>query len=271
MEAFENEGISNISALKTQLVDSGHSQSDAINKKYQEVIARWQKLLGDSGSRKTRLLQVQDQFRQIEELFLTFAKKASAFNSWFENAEEDMTDPVRCNSVEEIKSLRDAHNQFQASLSSASDDFAALAKLDKQIKNFNVGPNPYTWFTMEALEETWRNLQKIIRERDAELAKEALRQEDNDKLRKEFAKHANNFHAWLTETRSSMMECSGTLEEQLAAVGLKAHEVNTRGSDLKKIEDIGAILEQHLILDNRYSSYEKRYNLSKQVKANCQV
>ena len=108
---------------------------------------------------------------------------------------------------------------------------------------------------MEALEETWRNLQKIIRERDAELAKEALRQEDNDKLRKEFAKHANNFYAWLTETRSSMMECSGTLEEQLAAVGLKAHEVNTRGSDLKKIEDIGAILEQHVIMDNRYTSH----------------
>merc|ERR1712241_266826 len=136
--------------------------------------------------------------------------------------------------VEEIKSLRDAHNQFQASLSSASDDFADLAKLDKQIKNFNAGPNPYTWFTMEALEETWRNLQKIIRERDAELAKEALRQEDNDKLRKEFAKHANNFHSWLTETRSSMMEGSGSLEEQLAAVGLKAREVANQSVALKK-------------------------------------
>ena len=38
----------------------------------------------------------------MEDLYLTFAKKASAFNSWFENAEEDLTDPVRCNSVEEI-------------------------------------------------------------------------------------------------------------------------------------------------------------------------
>merc|ERR1712241_1008650 len=226
-----------------------------INRKFSEVIQRWNRLLSDSAGREQRLLDVQDQFRQIEELYLTFAKKASAFNSWFENAEEDMTDPVRCNSVEEIKSLRDAHNQFQASLSSASDDFADLAKLDKQIKNFNVGPNPYTWFTMEALEETWRNLQKIIRERDAELAKEALRQEDNDKLRIEFAKHANNFHAWLTETRSSMMECSGTLEEQLAAVGLKAHEVNTRGSDSKKVEDIGAVLDQHVIYDNRYTEH----------------
>lgn len=35
-------------------------------------------------------------------MYLLFAKKASAFNSWFENAEEDLTDPVRCNSVEEI-------------------------------------------------------------------------------------------------------------------------------------------------------------------------
>merc|ERR1712241_1459493 len=287
LEAFENEGISNITALKAQLVDSGHSQSEAINKKYQEVIARWQKLLTDSGNRKTRLLQVQDQFRQIEELFLTFAKKASAFNSWFENAEEDMTDPVRCNSVEEIKSLRDAHSQFQASLSSASADFNALANLDKQIKSFNVGPNPYTWFTLEALEETWKNLQLIIKQRDMELAQEEVRQEENDKLRKEFARLANSFYSWLTETRALMMEGSGTLEEQLAAVGIKAHEVAGRATDLRKIEDLGAILEEKLILDNRYTEHSTvglaqqwdqlnqlgmriRHNLEQQIQARNQ-
>jgi spectrin alpha len=153
--------------------------------------------------------------------------------------------------VEEIKSLREAHSQFQASLSSASSDFEALADLDRKIKSFNVGQNPYTWFTMEALEDTWRNLQKIIKERDRELAKEAQRQEENDRLRKEFAKHANDFHSWLTETRALMMEGSGSLEEQLAAIGLKAHEVVKRGSSLKQIEELGAVLEDNLILDNR--------------------
>lgn len=215
------------------MVAAQHAQTQAIQKRHADVIARWQKLLSDSAARKQRLLRMQEQFRQIEELYLTFAKKASAFNSWFENAEEDLTDPVRCNSIEEIRALRDAHAQFQvclyiiclafmservnyeevpaavsvfilisqASLSSAEADFSALAALDRQIKSFNVGPNPYTWFTMEALEDTWRNLQKIIKERDAELAKEAKRQEENDKLRKDFAKHANHFHQWLTETR----------------------------------------------------------------------
>merc|ERR1711881_593992 len=38
-------------------------------------------------------------------------------------------------------------------------------------------------------------------------------------------------------------------------VGLKAHEVANNGSNLKKIEDLGEILEEHLILDNRYTEH----------------
>ncbi len=73
---------------------------------------RWQRLLSDSDARKQRLLRLQEQYRQVEDLYLTFAKKASAFNSWFENAEEDLTDPVRCNSVDEIKVLG-LHRSFK--------------------------------------------------------------------------------------------------------------------------------------------------------------
>lgn len=255
LAAFEHEGIQNITSLKEQLVAANHEQTPAIVKRHGDVIARWQRLLADSAARKQRLLQLQDQFRQIEELYLTFAKKASAFNSWFENAEEDLTDPVRCNSIEEIRALRDAHAQFQASLSSAQSDFEALAALDEQIKSFNVGANPYTWFTMEALEETWRNLRKIIAERDVELTKEAHRQEENDKLRKEFAKHANAFHQWLTETRTSMMEGTGSLEQQLATLRQRAGEVRARRADLRRLEELGAALEEHLILDNRYTEH----------------
>ena len=107
---------------------------------------------------------------------------------------------------------------LQESLSTAEQDFRQLADLDRRIKEFGVGPNPYTWFTMEALEDTWRNLQKIIRERDNELKRESTRQERNDQLRGEFAQHANSFYQWLTETRTSMMETSGSLEGQLEQI-----------------------------------------------------
>lgn len=77
--------------------------------------ARWQRLLDDADARKQRLLRLQDQYRQVEDLYLTFAKKASAFNSWFENAEEDLTDPVRCNSVEEINVSSSAQRRAERS------------------------------------------------------------------------------------------------------------------------------------------------------------
>lgn len=261
LAAFEQEGIQSISQLKDQLIQANHNQSPAIIKRHEDVMKRWNNLLAASDARKQRLLRMQEQFRQIEDLFLSFAKRASAFNSWFENAEEDLTDPVRCNSIEEIKALKEAHAKFQKGLSTAQKDFQYLAQLDREIKSFNVGPNPYTWFTMEALEDTWRNLQKIINERDIELSKEFQRQEENDRLRREFAKHSNAFHAWLTETRmwlldgSAMTEGSGSLEAQLEATRRKAQDIRAKKLELKQIEDLGAILEEHLILDNRYTEH----------------
>ncbi|KAG8249876.1 hypothetical protein J6590_103759 [Homalodisca vitripennis] len=52
-----------------------------------------------------------------------------------------------------------------------------------------------------------------------------------------------------------MMEGSGSLEQQLEATKRKAAEVRSRKTDLKRIEDLGAILEEHLILDNRYTEH----------------
>uniref|UniRef100_A0A671NPK5 Spectrin alpha chain, non-erythrocytic 1 n=1 Tax=Sinocyclocheilus anshuiensis TaxID=1608454 RepID=A0A671NPK5_9TELE len=241
LQAFQQEGITNITALKDQLLAAKHVQSKAIEARHATLMKRWNQLLSNSAARKKKLLEAQEHFRKVEDLFLTFAKKASAFNSWFENAEEDLTDPVRCNSLEEIRALRDAHDAFRSSLSSAEADFSQLAELDRQIKSYQVASNPYTWFTMEALEETWRNLQKIIKERELELQKEQRRQEENDKLRQEFAQHANAFHQWLQETRYR---------------GPRKHqEIRAMRSQLKKIEDLGAAMEEALILDNKYTEH----------------
>ncbi|GMT03322.1 hypothetical protein PENTCL1PPCAC_25496, partial [Pristionchus entomophagus] len=255
LNAFEHDGVRRITELKDELVAAGHVQAPAIHARHDAVIQRWQQLLQASEQRRAKLHKMQEQFKQIEELYLTFAKKASTFNSWFENAEEDLTDPVRCNSLEEIKALREAHAEFQRSLTTAEEDFRQLQELDRKIKSFQVGPNPYTWFTMDSLEETWRNLQKIIKERELELQKEHGRQEDNDAMRREFARHANAFHQWLTLTRQEMMEANGTLEEQLEMLKRRAADIRANRAQLKKIEDIGAVLEKNLILDNRYTEH----------------
>ena len=82
--------------------DRKHSQRDAITAKHDQLMQKWNNLVGLSEARRHRLFSVQKQYKDIEDLFLAFAKKASAFNSWFENAEEDLTDPV---SVSRVVSL----------------------------------------------------------------------------------------------------------------------------------------------------------------------
>ena len=48
-----------------------------------------------------------------------------------------------------------------------------------------------------------------------------------------------------------MMEVTGSLEEQLEATKDKAIEVRAKKTNLTKIEGIGGVMEEKLILDNR--------------------
>ena len=57
--------------------------------------------------------------------------------------------------------------------------------------------------------------------KDMEVAQEEARQKENNKLRREFARHANVFFQRLTDTSAQMMEGSGTLEEQLTRIKVR--------------------------------------------------
>ena len=200
-------------------------------------------------------MEAQELYQLIEDKFLEFAQQASQFNSWFENAEEDLTDPVRVNSVEDIKALRDAHTTFLRSLDEARHRYDDLVTLDQKIKNYTHAKNPYTWFTIETLQETWKNLENVIKDRNIDLLAEAKRQEDNETLRKQFAKYANEFSAWLAQTRSSLVNGSGTLESQHETTIQRHEDVLKKKAALKGIEELGAKMEEALILDNKHTEH----------------
>lgn len=94
---------------------------------------------------------------------MEFAHKASAFNNWCENAEEDLSEPVHCVSLNEIRQLQKEHEAFLASLAGAQEDFNHLVKLDQQIKALNQPSSPYTWLTVEVLDRIWKHLPDIIK------------------------------------------------------------------------------------------------------------
>ncbi|VTJ82135.1 Hypothetical predicted protein [Marmota monax] len=163
LQSFQQEQLAEITELKDQLVAAQHSQSKAIEERHDALQRRWERLLEASAAHREKLLEKQLPLQKAEELFMEFAHKASAFNNWCENVEEDMSQPVHCVSLQEVRQLQKEHEAFLASLGGAQEDFNYLVALDKQIKALNVPSSPYTWLTVEVLERIWKQLPDMIK------------------------------------------------------------------------------------------------------------
>lgn len=65
LQAFQQEGIANITALKDQLLAAKHIQSKAIEARHAALMKRWSQLLTNSATRKKKLLEAQSHFRKV--------------------------------------------------------------------------------------------------------------------------------------------------------------------------------------------------------------
>ncbi|XP_047410247.1 spectrin alpha chain, erythrocytic 1 isoform X3 [Sciurus carolinensis] len=259
LQSFQQEQLAEITDLKDQLVAAQHSQSKAIEERHDALQRHWKQLLEASAAHREKLLEKQLPLQKAEELFREFAHKASVFNNWCENAEEDLSEPVHCVSLQEIRQLHKDHEAFLASLAGAQEDFNHLLELDKQIKALDVPSSPYTWLTVEVLERIWKQLPDMIKEREEELQKEEARQVKNFEMCQEFEQNASAFLQWIQETRAyfldgSLLKETGTLESQLEANKRKQKEIQAMKRQLTKIEDLGDNMEEALILDIKYST-----------------
>lgn len=227
--------------------------------RHEEVLTKWQFLLNKSSKRREKLSAIADRYKEIDELYLAFAKKASAFNSWYENVEEDLSDPVKCNSYEEVQALIESQEELQKSLEHVRREFDEVEVLDNKIKELNVGPNPYTWFTMHTLQDTWQNLERVVREREASLVEEHDRQLINKKLCLRFAEEANNLYDSLQELRHSVCgeaALQKSISEQIACV--RAAQVELSGvlrTRLDSIEGLNGELNERLVMKSKYCQH----------------
>ncbi|XP_077012693.1 spectrin alpha chain, erythrocytic 1 [Tamandua tetradactyla] len=281
LQSFQQERLSEITDLKDQLVAAQHSQTKAIEERHAALMQHWEKLLEASAAHRQELLKKQLPLQKAEELFMEFAQKASTFNNWCENAQEDLSEPVHCVSLNEVRQLQKDHEAFLTSLAGAQADFNYLLELDQQIKALNVPSSPYTWLTVEVLERIWKHLPDIIEEREQELQKEEARQVKNFEMCQEFEQSASAFLQWILETRAyfldgSLLKETGTLESQLEANKRKQKEIQAMKRQLTKIEDLGDNLEEAMILDIKYSTiglaqqWDQLYQLGMRMQHNLE-
>lgn len=81
LQAFQQEGIANITALKDQLLAAKHIQSKAIEARHASLMKRWTQLLANSATRKKKLLEAQGHFRKVRVINIQLEGKVAPFAS----------------------------------------------------------------------------------------------------------------------------------------------------------------------------------------------
>ena len=132
-----------------------------------------------------------------------------------------------------------------------------LRNLDEKIRiEAQIETNPYTWFTMEELEEIWMSTAKLCENRKMELDKEKAKQVRYDQMRQQFAEFANKFGDFMNGIRSKLNAInSGTLEEQLGNVVREEKVVREARADLDLIEKLNNQLQVEFVFDNIYTTH----------------
>ena len=105
-------GLNAIEKIHYELLESGHPNSEEISTKWKEIADSWQKLEDATKARRERLNKSREQLKSHQDLCIEFARQASAFNSWYENVEENLTDPIRSRSVDEANERISEHETY---------------------------------------------------------------------------------------------------------------------------------------------------------------
>ncbi|KAG7277083.1 hypothetical protein CRUP_031296 [Coryphaenoides rupestris] len=212
------------------------------------------------------LLRTEKLLETIDQLYLEFAKRAAPFNNWMEGAMEDLQDTFIVHTIEEIQGLSTAHEQFKATLPEADKERQAILgihnEIAKIVQTYHVnmaGSNPYTTITPQEVNGKWDKVRQLVPQRDQALIEEHARQQNNERLRRQFANQANVIGPWIQTKMEEIgrisIEMHGTLEDQLTHLRQYEKNIVNYKTKIEQLEGDHQLIQEALIFDNKHTNY----------------
>lgn len=271
-EAFESDlaahqdRVEQIAAIAQELNTLEYHEVANVNARCQRICSQWDRLGALTQRRRLALDDAERVLEQIDLLHLEFAKRAAPFNNWLDGTREDLVDMFIVHTIEEISGLMDAHARFKATLGEADKEYQAIVNLVHQVESIVKQhqipgglENPYTTLTAHELNRKWSDVRQLVPQRDATLAAELRKQQNNETLRRQFAEKANAVGPWIERQMDAVtaigMGLQGSLEDQLRR--LKEYEAGVYAykPHIEELERIHQAVQEGMIFENRYSQY----------------
>uniref|UniRef100_A0A3Q2Z722 Actinin, alpha 1 n=1 Tax=Hippocampus comes TaxID=109280 RepID=A0A3Q2Z722_HIPCM len=271
-EAFESDlaahqdRVEQIVAIAQELNELDYYDSPNVNSRSQRICDQWDSLGALTKQRSEALQRTEKLLETIDQLYLEFAKRAAPFNNWMEGAMEDLQDSFIVHTIEEIQGLSTAHEQFKATLPEADKERQAILGIHNEIakimQTYHVnmsGINPYTTINPQEINAKWDKVRQLVPQRDQALIEEHARQQNNERLRRQFASQANVIGPWIQTKMEEIgyisMELHGTLEDQLAHLRQYEKSIVNYMPKIEQLEGDHQLIQAALIFDNKHTNY----------------
>lgn len=269
-EAFESDlaahqdRVEQIAAIAQELNALDYHDSPAVNARCQRICDQWDLLGTLTQQRRAALEEAERILETIDRLYLEFAKRAAPFNNWMDGAKEDLVDMFIVHTTEEIQGLIDAHETFKQTLGEADKEFGAIMGLLQEIQRISqqygltLQDNPYTTLSAQDIAHKWQEVQQLVPERDSTLQGEMLRQQNNERLRRQFAQKANLVGPWIEkhlDMVASVGVGKGTLENHLNTLKGIEKEVMAYKPNFNELERFNEEVQEAMIFENRHTQY----------------
>ncbi|CAJ0579272.1 unnamed protein product, partial [Mesorhabditis spiculigera] len=253
LKSFEKDQIQKFEKMLPQ-----GDNSEGPRRHWEMIMKKWKALKHEADMVSMHMDEMEGIFSHLEDLWLEFARRASAFNSWFESVEEDLTEPLPfCNSMDALNVLKVKHGDLIESLEVYEKEYQALVQLDADARKTMSAVNPFTWFDVQSIELCWNQVLSFIATRTSELDAEHERQVTNDKQRMEFAKAANEVADWMAGIREKAFKLEGTLEEQMDKLRQIVIDIVESRPVLARVDSMGAALERKMLITNPYTNHSR--------------
>ncbi|XP_071382126.1 alpha-actinin-1 isoform X3 [Centroberyx affinis] len=271
-EAFESDlaahqdRVEQIAAIAQELNELDYYDSPSVNARCQRICDQWDALGALTQKRSEALQRTEKLLETIDQLYLEFAKRAAPFNNWMEGAMEDLQDTFIVHTIEEIQGLSTAHEQFKATLPEADKERQAILgihnEIAKIVQTYHVnmaGTNPYTTINPQEINVKWDKVRQLVPQRDQALIEEHARQQNNERLRRQFANQANVIGPWIQTKMEEIgrisIEMHGTLEDQLTHLRQYEKSIVNYKPKIDQLEGDHQLIQEALIFDNKHTNY----------------
>lgn len=270
-EAFESDlaahqdRVEQIAAIAQELNALGYHDVAAVNKRCQVICDQWDRLGQLSVKRREGLEEAERVLERIDQLHLEFAKRAAPFNNWMDGAKEDLLDMFIVHTTEEVQGLVDAHEQFKATLGEADKEYSTIWSLSQEVvrlcqqHGLTPSENPYTTLHAQDISNKWSEVRDLVPRRDQTLQQEMMRQQNNERLRRQFAVKANVVGQWIESQLDAVasigVQMKGSLEDQLKKLQAFDKAIIQYKPHIDELEKYNQEVQESMIFENRYTQY----------------